>query len=113
MYVKQSVSFFFTFNKQALVSTIDTYALDINVRNVYKTSYSKLLEYFWKNHNSCSGSSKQYISSIYYHDENQKELAEKTFNEQHKKIGKKVIFLQKKLSTLQNKIKSMKECYIE
>ena len=42
------------------------------------TSYSTLLTMFWSNHDSTACHSRQYMSAIFYHDESQKELAEKS-----------------------------------
>ena len=42
-------------------------------------SYEDLLKRFWKSHNPCSKSwSRQYMSAVFYHNESQKKLAEKT-----------------------------------
>lgn len=62
-----------------------------------KVSYSDLLKIFWEKHNPTTlnrqgpdvGS--QYRSVIFYTDENQKKLAEKSKKEVEKKIGKKVV----------------------
>jgi len=40
-----------------------------------KTDYERLLKMFWKNHDPTSKCSRQYMSAIFYHDEEQKELA--------------------------------------
>lgn len=50
-----------------------------------KMDYSKLLKFFWKNHNPCTRASPQYMSVIFYYDEDQKSLAEKTLKEEQKK----------------------------
>jgi len=42
------------------------------------TSYSELLAMFWKNHDPGANCSRQYMSAIFYHDEEQKRLAEET-----------------------------------
>ena len=42
------------------------------------TNYSTLLTMFWSNHDSTACHSRQYMSAIFYHDESQKELAEKS-----------------------------------
>jgi len=42
------------------------------------TNYSKLLDIFWKNHDPTSKCSRQYMSAIFYHDEEQKQFAEAT-----------------------------------
>jgi len=43
-----------------------------------QTDYSKLLSIFWKNHNPTVKCSRQYMSAIFYHNEEQKRLAEET-----------------------------------
>lgn len=40
------------------------------------TSYEALLKMFWKNHNPSACAKRQYMSAIFYHDEEQKSLAE-------------------------------------
>jgi len=54
------------------------------------TSYDKLLDMFWKNHNPTVKCSRQYMSAIFYHDEQQKSLAEATFADAQKKTGGKI-----------------------
>jgi len=41
-------------------------------------SYAQLLELFWKNHDSSAVCSRQYMSAIFYHGEEQKTLAEQS-----------------------------------
>jgi len=48
-------------------------------------SYEQLLDMFWRNHNPTSKCSRQYMSVIFYHNEEQKKLAEKTFLAQQSK----------------------------
>ena len=55
-----------------------------------QTSYEKLLEMFWNNHDSTACLSRQYMSAIFYHDEEQKTLAEKTLDEHQKKMTRKI-----------------------
>jgi len=43
-----------------------------------KTNYAELLELFWKNHNPFAINSRQYMSAIFFHDENQQRLASET-----------------------------------
>jgi len=50
-----------------------------------EVSYGELLDLFWKNHDPTARTSKQYTSLIMYHDQEQKELAEKTLKEEEKK----------------------------
>lgn len=49
-----------------------------------QTDYSKLLKIFWKNHNPTSKCTRQYMSVIFYHNEEQKTLAEATMKEEQK-----------------------------
>jgi peptide-methionine (S)-S-oxide reductase len=42
------------------------------------TSYEELLKMFWKNHDPTANNSRQYMSAIFYHDEEQKRAAEET-----------------------------------
>ncbi|CAH0770749.1 unnamed protein product [Bemisia tabaci] len=47
--------------------------------------YSTLLKLFWENHNPSARMKLQYTSMIWYHDNEQKELAESTLKEQENK----------------------------
>ena len=53
------------------------------------TSYGELLHIFWNNHDPCTKNKRQYMSAIFYHDEEQKELALQTKDEMSKR-GKKI-----------------------
>lgn len=55
-----------------------------------QTDYPKLLQVFWKNHNPTSKCSRQYMSAIFYHDGEQKRLAEETMKEEQKNHGKPI-----------------------
>lgn len=54
------------------------------------TSYDKLLNIFWNNHNPTVKCSRQYMSVIFYHDEEQKSKALSTFEEAQKKTGGRI-----------------------
>ncbi len=62
-----------------------------------KVSYAELLEVFWKNHNPTQLNRQgpdvgtQYRSAIFYHNEKQKKVAEKSLKEQQKKYKNKVV----------------------
>jgi len=43
-----------------------------------QTNYNELLSLFWKNHDTTQKCSRQYMSAIFYHNEEQKSLAEKS-----------------------------------
>jgi len=45
------------------------------------TNYEEMLHMFWNNHNPTVKCKRQYMSAIFYHDEEQKSLAEKTMKE--------------------------------
>jgi len=49
-----------------------------------QTSYAELLSIFWNNHDSCTKNKRQYMSAIFFHDDEQKELALKTKDEMQK-----------------------------
>lgn len=53
----------------------ETVQIDYDPR---KISYEDLLEIFWNNHNPSRKQKKQYASRIFYHDRNQKKLAEES-----------------------------------
>lgn len=52
-----------------------------------RTDYRALLDIFWKNHDPTSKCTRQYMSAIFYHDEEQQRLAESTLTTQNKKKG--------------------------
>lgn len=54
------------------------------------TSYEELLDIFWTKHNPCSRSSPQYMSAIFYHNEEQLKLAEQTKEEMQKNKPMKI-----------------------
>lgn len=54
-------------------------------------SYEKLCEVFWSSHNPCAQSwSRQYASLLFYHDQAQLAVAEKTKKEAEKRLGKEI-----------------------
>lgn len=55
-----------------------------------EVSYAKLLQIFWSEHRPITKRSVQYCSAIWYHNEDQKALAEKTKAEQEKVYKKSV-----------------------
>ncbi|KAJ9575902.1 hypothetical protein L9F63_007214 [Diploptera punctata] len=54
-------------------------------------TYNELLNLFWAYHDPTARTSKQYTSLIMYHDEEQKELAEKTLKEEEKKKSSYIV----------------------
>lgn len=55
------------------------------------TSYDDLLDVFWSSHNPTFPSySGQYKSVIFYHDEEQRELAEETLKREEERLGTKI-----------------------
>lgn len=55
------------------------------------TSYDKLLKLFWNNHDSTACHTRQYMSAIFYHNEEQKEAAEKSKEVHQKKKMRPVV----------------------
>jgi len=62
-----------------------------------KTTYEKLVNVFWKNHNPTTKNRQgldigtQYRSVIFYHNQKQKEIAMKSKKEQQKKLNKEIV----------------------
>lgn len=54
------------------------------------TNYSKMLEMFWKNHDSTQKCSRQYMSAIFYHNEEQRQLAEESMKKFQQNIARPV-----------------------
>lgn len=54
------------------------------------TDYRKLLDIFWTNHNPAAINRPQYMSAIFYHDNEQKDLAEKTMAEHQNTLARKI-----------------------
>lgn len=65
--------------------------------NPDKVSYEELLDVFWQNHNPTQLNRQgpdvgtQYRSAIFYHNEKQKKVAEKSLKEQQKKYKNKIV----------------------
>jgi len=55
-----------------------------------QTSYERLLQIFWKNHDPTSKCSRQYMSAIFYHSEEQRTLAERTLREENGRHRKNI-----------------------
>ncbi|CAH3178154.1 unnamed protein product, partial [Porites evermanni] len=55
------------------------------------TTYSDLLTRFWKDHDPTALHKAQYMSAIFYHDEEQKKLAEQTRNEHQKTLRRPIV----------------------
>lgn len=55
-----------------------------------QTSLEKLLQKFWNEHNPYSKSSKQYKSALWYGNEKEKEIMEKSMAEQQEKSSRKI-----------------------
>jgi methionine-S-sulfoxide reductase len=57
-----------------------------------QTSYQKLLEVFWANHNPCSTPySRQYMSAIFYHNDQQKKLATESRDREQARRKQKIL----------------------
>lgn len=55
------------------------------------TNYSNLLEIFWDNHDPTARRSAQYKSAIFYHNDEQKKLAEESAKKELSKLKKKIV----------------------
>ena len=56
-----------------------------------QTDYRTMLKMFWDNHDSTRCASRQYMSAIFYHGEEQKKLAEETMKERQKQLSKPIV----------------------
>lgn len=54
-------------------------------------SFEEILEHFWKEHNPTIQHNNQYKSIIFYANEAQKQIAEKSFDIQKQKLKKKIL----------------------
>ena len=54
------------------------------------TTYAELLDIFWNGHDPCTKNKRQYMSAIFYHDDEQKELALKTKDEMKAKRNRAI-----------------------
>ena len=61
--------------------------------------YEALLEMFWKNHEITISTTRQYMSAIFYHNEEQRHLAEKTKNEMQNSMARKITTVIQPLET--------------
>ena len=55
-----------------------------------KTNYSNLLKLFWVNHDPTVCQSRQYMSAIFYHNDEQKRLAEESKEAQQKSSKRQI-----------------------
>lgn len=55
-----------------------------------RTTYCDLLTIFWKNHDATAKHKPQYMSAIFYHDEEQKKLAEQTRDAHQKTLRRPI-----------------------
>merc|ERR1712026_93144 len=55
------------------------------------TDYAELLNIFWNNHDPCTKQKRQYMSAIFYHDEEQKRLLRKSCLPQNSTLPKIII----------------------
>jgi len=56
-----------------------------------KISYEELLDHFWMQHNPTYPNKTQYKSIIFYHDDEQKELAEKSLKEEQQEYDEEIL----------------------
>ena len=55
------------------------------------TSYEKMLDVFWEIHDPTKPRSKQYMSAVFYHNDRQRELAEKSKVKQQKLLSMEIV----------------------
>ncbi len=55
------------------------------------TSYARMLELFWENHDPTRCASRQYMSAIFYHSDTQRKLAEGAKEKRQGQLSKKIM----------------------
>lgn len=55
-----------------------------------QTNYTDLLALFWNNHDPTARNKAQYMSAIFYHDEEQRQSAEATMKEHQQKVSRPI-----------------------
>ena len=55
------------------------------------TDYRTMLAMFWENHDPTRCASRQYMSAIFYHSDEQKRLAEESMKERQKQLSKQIV----------------------
>ena len=50
-----------------------------------------MLKMFWENHDPTRCASRQYMSAIFYHNDEQKRLAEETMKEEQKQLSQQIV----------------------
>lgn len=58
-----------------------------------QTTYAELLDMFWTGHDPTGKKGRQYMSAIFYHDEEQKKLAEQTMKQEKAKRSRPITTL--------------------
>lgn len=56
-----------------------------------QVNYEALLDIFWENHNPTAANKRQYMSAIFYNNEEQKTIAEKSLEEMQKRFKPKMV----------------------
>lgn len=56
-----------------------------------QVNYEALLDVFWKNHNPAAVTKRQYMSAIFYNNEEQKSMAEKSLQAMRERFKPKTI----------------------
>ncbi len=65
----------------------ETVEIDYNPK---ETSYKELLKIFWENHDPTRCASRQYMSGIFYNNEEQKKLAEESKEAEQKRKSRQI-----------------------
>ena len=88
--IKKNCTIFDSFGNQFSLSGDHTETVEIHF-DPKKTSYREMLKLFWENHDPTRCASRQYMSAIFYHGDEQKKLAETSRDERQKQLTKKIV----------------------
>ena len=88
--INKNCTIFDSFGNQFSLSGDHTETVEIHF-DPKKTSYREMLKLFWENHDPTRCASRQYMSAIFYHGDEQKKLAEASKDDRQKQLTKKIV----------------------
>ena len=90
LWVAGNYQIFDSFGNQFSLSGDHTETVEIHF-DPKKTSYKEMLRMFWENHDPTRCASRQYMSAIFYHGDEQRKLAEESRDARQKQLTKKIV----------------------
>ena len=90
MYILRIKHHCYSFGNHFSLSGDHTETIEI-VFDFKQTDYRTMLKMFWENHDPTRCASRQYMSAIFYHNDEQKRLAEETMKEKQKQLSQQIV----------------------